>query len=151
MAQQMQTRKARQATPERWQRALQRALFAGVEAKQLAGSGERIVISDGQPGIAYKTNGISWDCEADMLGGNPVFLHRADYWYVVGILEHDTTVRSAEARMGPSSSTCAWLHTGGEQRRGGAHDGYHRDGEGRHRRSSWQSGDELTLRPRSPG
>src|SRR4051794_20241496 len=33
MAQQMETRKIRPATPERWQRALQRALFAGVEAK----------------------------------------------------------------------------------------------------------------------
>lgn len=36
MAQQMETRKVRQATPERWQRALQRTLFAGVEAKQPA-------------------------------------------------------------------------------------------------------------------
>lgn len=35
MAQQTQTRQQRQATPERWQRALQRALFASVEAKQL--------------------------------------------------------------------------------------------------------------------
>jgi hypothetical protein len=46
----METRKVRQATPERWQRALERALFAGVEAKQLAGSGEWIVSSASRPG-----------------------------------------------------------------------------------------------------
>src|SRR4051812_39569088 len=86
MAQQMQTRKIRQATPERWQRALQRALFAGVEAKQLAGSGEWIVASASRPGIAYKTDGVSCDCEAAMLGGGPVCLHRSAYWFAQGVL-----------------------------------------------------------------
>ena len=81
MAQQMETRKVRQATPERWQRALQRALFASVEAKQLAGSGEWIVSSASRPGIAYRTDGVTCDCEAAMLGGDPVCLHRAAYWY----------------------------------------------------------------------
>ena len=33
------TRTQRHASPERWLRALQRALFAGVDVKQLAGSG----------------------------------------------------------------------------------------------------------------
>jgi hypothetical protein len=88
MAQQMQTRQ-RQATPERWQRALQRALFAGVEAKQLAGSGEWIVASASRPGIAYKTDGVSCDCEAAMLGGDPVCLHRAAYWHARGVLDLD--------------------------------------------------------------
>ena len=80
-------RPRRQATPERWQRALQRALFAGVEAKQLAGSGQWIVSSASRPGIAYRTDGITCDCEAAMLGGDPVCLHRAAYWYAVGVLE----------------------------------------------------------------
>jgi hypothetical protein len=40
MAQQMQVRNQRQPNPERWQRTLHRALFASVEAKHLAGSGE---------------------------------------------------------------------------------------------------------------
>src|SRR5829696_6149144 len=87
MAQQMQTGQQRQATPERWQRALQRALFAGVEAKQLAGSGEWIVASASRPGIAYRTDGVSCDCEAAMLGGDPVCLHRAAFWYAQGVLE----------------------------------------------------------------
>ncbi len=89
MAQQTETWKLRQATPERWQRALERAQFAGVEAKQLAGSGEWIVGSASRPGIAYRTDGISCDCEAAMLGGDPVCLHRAAYWYAQGVLELD--------------------------------------------------------------
>ncbi len=89
MAQQMQTRRNRQASPERWQRALERALFAGVEAKQLAGSGEWIVSSASRPGIAYRTDGVECDCEAAMLGGDPVCLHRAAYWYAQGVLELD--------------------------------------------------------------
>src|SRR5918994_1355590 len=89
MAQQMQTRRVRQATSERWQRALQRALFAGVEAKQLAGSGEWIVSSASRPGIAYRTDGVECECEAAMLGGDPVCLHRAAYWHAQGVLELD--------------------------------------------------------------
>jgi hypothetical protein len=72
-------RKVRTASPERWQRALQRALFAGVEAKQLADSGEWVVASASRPGIAYRTDGITCDCESAMLGGDPVCLHRAAY------------------------------------------------------------------------
>src|SRR5215216_1614515 len=87
MAQQMETRKVRQATPERWQRALQRAQFAGVEAKQLTGSGEWIVASASRPGIAYRTDGISCDCEAALLAGDPVCLHRAAYWFAHGLLD----------------------------------------------------------------
>ena len=89
MAEQMQTRQQRQATPERWQRALQRALFAGVEAKQIAGSGEWIVSSASRPGIAYRTDGTACECEAALLGGDPICLHRAAYWYAVGVLELD--------------------------------------------------------------
>jgi hypothetical protein len=82
-------RTQRHASPERWQRALQRVLFAGVDAKQLAGSGEWIVSSASRPGLAYRTGGIACDCEAAMLGGDPVYLHRAAYWYAVGVLERD--------------------------------------------------------------
>jgi hypothetical protein len=79
----------RQASPERWQRALQWAQFAGVEAKQLAGSGEWIVSSASRPGLAYRTDGSTCDCEAAMLGDAPVCLHRAAYWYGAGVLELD--------------------------------------------------------------
>jgi hypothetical protein len=83
------TRTVRQASPERWQRALERALFAGVEAKQLAGTGQWIVSSASRPGLAYQTDGISCDCEAAMLGGDAVCLHRAAYWYAQGVLDLD--------------------------------------------------------------
>jgi hypothetical protein len=79
--------RTKQASPERWQRALQRALFAGVDAKQLAGTGQWVVSSASRPGPAYRTDGIACDCEAAMLGGDPVCLHRAAYWYAVGVLE----------------------------------------------------------------
>src|SRR4051794_5556660 len=79
----------RQATPERWQRALQRSLFAGVEAKQIAGTGEWIVSSASRPGVCYRTVGIACDCEAAMLGADPVCVHRAAYWYAVGVLERE--------------------------------------------------------------
>jgi hypothetical protein len=60
-----------------------------VEAKQLAGSGEWIVSSASRPGIAYRTDGVSCDCEAAMLGGDQACLHRAAYWYAQGVLELD--------------------------------------------------------------
>jgi hypothetical protein len=82
-------RKSRQASPERWQRALQRALFAGVAAKQLAGSGAWIVASASRPGVAYETDGIACTCEAAMLGGDPVCLHRAAFWHAQGVLDLD--------------------------------------------------------------
>jgi hypothetical protein len=78
-----------QASPQRWQRALHRALFAGVDAKQLAGSGEWIVSSASRPGLAYRTDGVSCDCEAAMLGSDPVCLHRAAYWFAQGVLARD--------------------------------------------------------------
>src|SRR5919199_6648886 len=82
-------RTARQGSPERWQRALQRALFAGVEAKQIAGSGESIVSSASRPGVCYRTDGVECECEAAMLGGDPVCLHRAAYWHAQGVLDLD--------------------------------------------------------------
>jgi hypothetical protein len=82
-------RTQRQGSPARWHRALERALFAGVEAKQLAGSGEWIVSSASRPCVAYRTEGVTCDCEAAMLGCDPVCLHRAAYWYAQGVLELD--------------------------------------------------------------
>ena len=52
MADQIETRRGRLATPKRWQRALEPTLLTGVEAKQLAGSVEWIASSASRPGIA---------------------------------------------------------------------------------------------------
>jgi hypothetical protein len=52
-------RRQRAATPERWQRALKRALLAGVTVRQLNTSGEWIVTSASDPTVAYTTDGRS--------------------------------------------------------------------------------------------
>ncbi|MDP9364857.1 MAG: hypothetical protein M3Q10_11655, partial [Chloroflexota bacterium] len=53
-------RRPRAATPERWQSALRRALLAGVQVRQLAGSGQWIATSASDSAAAY---------ELDVAGG----------------------------------------------------------------------------------
>jgi hypothetical protein len=79
----------RQATPARWQRALERAMLASVQVRQLAGTGAWIVTSASDPNAAYETDGQSCTCPAAMLGGDDVCLHRAAYWHARGLLELD--------------------------------------------------------------
>jgi hypothetical protein len=55
----------------------------------MAWSDQWIASSAGRPGVAYRTDGGTCDCEAAMLGGDPVCLHRAAYWYAQGMLEPD--------------------------------------------------------------
>lgn len=64
-------------TPERWGKALERAHLAGVQVRQLAGSGQWIVTSASEPNAAYETDGTTCTCAAAMLGSDPVCLHRA--------------------------------------------------------------------------
>jgi hypothetical protein len=71
----------REESPARWHRALLRALQAGLEVRQLAGSGQWIVTSASDPGAAYETDGIDCTCPAAMLGGDPVCQHRAVFRY----------------------------------------------------------------------
>jgi hypothetical protein len=81
------TREPRQASPERWQRALQRAMLAGAQVRQLQGSGQWIVTSASDPGAAYETDGVGCTCPAALLEGKPVCLHRAPYWHAQGVLD----------------------------------------------------------------
>src|SRR5688572_22185911 len=83
------TRTRRQATPERWQRALKRAELAGVQVRQLQGSGQWIVTSASDPGAAYETDGTTCTCPAAQLGGEPVCLHRAAFWHSQGMLDFE--------------------------------------------------------------
>jgi len=39
--------------------------------------------------VAYATDGIACECEATLLGADPVCRHRAMYWYTIGVLELD--------------------------------------------------------------
>jgi hypothetical protein len=83
------SRRNRHASPARWQRALRRALFAGVEAKQVAGSGEWIVSSASAAVSLNCTDGISCGLRGGHARWRSVCLHRAAYWYAVGVLERD--------------------------------------------------------------
>jgi hypothetical protein len=89
MREQSRSQFIRTGSPDRWRRALQRALFAGVDVKQIAGTGEWIVSSASRPGICYRTDGTSCECEAAMLSGDPVCLHRAAFWHAQGLLDLD--------------------------------------------------------------
>lgn len=98
-------RSPRAATPERWQAALQRAIDNDVQVRQLAGSGQWIATSARRANLAYLTDGIDCECEAAMLGSDPVCQHRAAYWYAVGALDRDP-----EPEPVVSSAPVAFLH-----------------------------------------
>ena len=77
----------RQATPERWQSTLGRAIANGVEVRQLAGTGQWIVTSSSDASVAYGTDGLTCECAAAMLGADPVCQHRAMFWHALGVLD----------------------------------------------------------------
>jgi hypothetical protein len=82
-------RRRRIDSPERWQRALERAVRVALEVRQLQGSGQWIVTSASDPGAAYETDGQHCTCPAAMLGGDPVCMHRAAYRFITGRLRLD--------------------------------------------------------------
>ena len=79
-------RTQRQATPERWQAALQRAIEQGVEPLQIAGTGEWVVTSATRGDTVYRCDGVGCECAAALLGGDEVCTHRAAVRYVLGTL-----------------------------------------------------------------
>jgi hypothetical protein len=83
----LQTFTRRQATPQRWQAALRRALSDGVQLRQLSGSGAWIATSGSREDVAYEVDGETCTCEAALLGGDPVCRHRALYWFMAGVLD----------------------------------------------------------------
>lgn len=82
---------ARQASPERWAKAVRRALDEGVEVRQILSSGQWIATSGTMAGTAYVldvTGGIAHGC--DCLAGlndDPVCKHRARWFYDHGLLD----------------------------------------------------------------
>ncbi len=94
-------RPVRRATPERWQAALKRALEAGVQIRQLAGSGAWVATSATDPAVAYLVNAQSCECQAAE-HGDPVCLHRAMYWNAVGVLDLEP-----EPAAAPFDSACS--------------------------------------------
>ncbi len=87
------TRQQRQATPARWQKALQRALDGQVQVRQLAGSGAWIATSASDGSTAYEleiTGEIAHGCSCLAgLNGDPVCCHRAMFYHQLGALDLD--------------------------------------------------------------
>ncbi len=101
---QTQTRRpVRRATPERWQAALKRALDAGVQIRQLAGSGAWVATSATDPTAAYVVSGQACECRA-AAEGDPVCLHRAAFWHALGVL--DLEPEPVPVVTAPTPATC---------------------------------------------
>jgi len=82
------TRTLRPETPERWERALARALAAGIDCLEVGGAaGAWAVESQSRPGVVFLVDaaGTSCGCEA-AAGGDPVCAHRGLARFVAGTL-----------------------------------------------------------------
>jgi hypothetical protein len=93
MAQQMQTRKPRQASPERWQNAAQRAIAEHIQVRQVNENGMWVSTSGSDATLAYLLeiqNGVvqSCSCPAGQFG-DPCCKHAARYYLDAGMLDLD--------------------------------------------------------------
>ena len=91
MAQQMQTRRTRQASPERWQRAAQRAIKESIEVRQVNENGMWVSTSGSDATLAYLLeirNGVvvSCSCPAGQFG-DPCCKHAARYYLDADLLD----------------------------------------------------------------
>jgi hypothetical protein len=83
----------RQASPERWQRAAERALAEGISVRQVNASGMWVATSGSQANVAYLleiTGSLvqSCSCPAGTFG-DPCCKHAARYYLDAGLLELD--------------------------------------------------------------
>lgn len=104
MVQTVTRRPVRRATPERWRAALKRAMAAGVQSRQLAGSGAWVATSATDPLAAYVVSGQNCECRA-AAEGDPVCLHRAAFWHAQGALELESEP-AAPVVTTPALATC---------------------------------------------
>lgn len=103
-------RRPRVATPERWQRALERALSEGIEVRQVNSSGMWVANSGTHAGVAYMleiVGGVvrSCSCPAGEFG-DPVCKHAARYYFDAGLLD-------PEPPAAPASAPCGRCHGAG--------------------------------------
>ena len=107
MAQQMQTRRTRQASPERWQRAAQRAIAEHIEVRQINANGMWTASSGSDPKLAYVLEVVagvvrSCSCPAGEFG-DPCCKHAARYDLDAGVL----TIEEPEPDpSGPAAPVC---------------------------------------------
>src|SRR5688572_11874629 len=91
MAQQMQTRKPPQASPERWAKAAQRAIAERIEVRQVNANGMWTASSGSDPQLAYVLEVVagvvrSCSCPAGEFG-DPCCKHAARYYLDAGLLD----------------------------------------------------------------
>jgi hypothetical protein len=90
MATQM-IRRQRHASPERWRKAVERALSEGIQVRQLAGSGAWIATSGSDASTAYEiavTGSVAHGCECLAgINGDAVCKHRAAFYLAIGLLD----------------------------------------------------------------
>lgn len=81
---------ARVSTPERWEKAKERAQKEQVHVAQLNLTGMWIATSGTKPGLAYQltvSNGIAHSCTCAAQNGNdPVCKHRAAFYLLTGFI-----------------------------------------------------------------
>jgi hypothetical protein len=91
MAQQMQIRRTRQASPERWAKAAQRAIAEHIEVRQVNENGMWVSTSGSDPKLAYVLEvaaGVvrSCSCPAGEFG-DPCCKHAARFYLDAGLLD----------------------------------------------------------------
>ena len=101
MAQQMQTRRNRQASPERWARAVRRAIAENIEVRQLNATGMWTASSGSDTKLAYVLEIVagvvrSCSCPAGEFG-DPCCKHAARYYLDAGLLDPEPEPPAAAA------------------------------------------------------
>lgn len=93
MALQAQTRRTRQASPERWQKAARRAVDEGIQVRQVNTSGIWVANSGTQANVAYMleiARGVVQSCTCPAGDfGDPCCKHAARYYLDAGVLTLD--------------------------------------------------------------
>jgi len=105
-----QARTTRTPSPERWQKAAQRAITEGIEVRQVNASGMWVANSGTAAGVAYMleiTGEIVHTCTCPAgTFGDPCCKHAARFYLDAGILEVD------EPKPGPASRTSCFRCNG---------------------------------------
>ncbi len=115
-------RKPRQASPERWQKAAERAIVEGISVRQVNASGMWVATSGTHANVAYVleiTGNLvqSCSCPAGTFG-DPCCKHAARFYLDAGLLELDDPEPDPPA-LGTSVSCCQCNGCGQEWYRAG--------------------------------
>lgn len=111
-------RTVRPETPNRWARALTRALYGGVEIFTTA-SGQRFATSATQHDMLYAVSETTCECRAAQ-EGDPICMHRAALRSILGTLSV-LTLRIDEL-VPADAPRCTWCFGKGERWAGSAED-----------------------------